>query len=208
MASFHQKTDNLKGILMSNLKTLSAAILLLTASGCAFNPQQANLNPELNVASSNIGNTRSVYVNVLDERSNKSLGRRGTAYGAAAEITSEQELSIIVDRELKKALKIKGFKIAEKASADNLLTVEIRGLEYSTSQGFWTGGVHITGALKGRAKNGSSEMEKMYRYEKEERVVIVPTAETNEKWLNEALTETLNQLINDPELLNFLSKTS
>lgn len=180
---------------------LSGAVL----SGCAFNPQQASLNPTLNISESQVGSNTKVAVKVIDERADKSLGRRGTAYGDAAEITAKQDLTTVVKEEIEKGLAKQGFIIGETEGADSLLTVEIRALEYSTSQGFWTGGVHIKGAFKGRAKNADSDMEKMYRYEKEERVVVVPTAETNEKWINEALTETLSKLITDGELLSFLS---
>ena len=41
---------------------------------------------------------------------------------------------------------------------------------------------------------------------KEERIIIVPTAGTNEKWINQALSETLNKLLTDSELLAFLAK--
>jgi uncharacterized lipoprotein YajG len=192
---------------MKQIRNLSLLVFVLLAAGCAFNPQTANLQPNVSVESSDIGANSTVFVNVLDERGSKSLGRRGTAYGAAAEITSAEELSVVVSREIKKGLEQKGFTVVDRESAQSTLTVEIRTLEYSTSQGFWTGGVHISGAFKGRAKNMSSEMEKMYRYSKEERVVVVPTAQTNEKWINQALSETLKELINDHELLHFLSKS-
>lgn len=113
---------------------------------------------------------------------------------------------MVVTRELKKGDQSKGFTISDSHDADNLLTVEIRGLADSTSTGFFTGGVHIKGAFKGLAKSAGTKMQKMYRYEKEERVIIVPTAETNEEWINQALTETLTKLLDDPEMLAFLSK--
>lgn len=191
---------------MKYSRLLIISAFIIAVSGCAFNPQQASLNPTLNIASSNIGSNSNVYIEVLDERSSKSLGRRGTAYGSAAEITSKEELSAVVKREIQKGLITKGFAITDRASANTVLIVEVRDLNYTTSQGFWTGGVHIKGAFKGRAKNLVSEMEKMYRYEKEERIMIIPTAETNEKWINEALTATLNKLLGDAELMQFLAK--
>ena len=191
---------------MENIRLLLISLSILIASGCAFNPQKANLTPNVNVTNSSIGNNTSVFVNVLDERVDRSLGRRGTAYGAAAEITAEQDLAEVVKSEITRGLSHQGFIIADRASAQVTLTIEVRALDYSTSQGFWTGGVHIKGALKGRAEKESNQYEKMYRYEKEERVVVVPTAKTNERWINEALSETLSQLLEDTELLFFLAK--
>lgn len=191
---------------MKNIRLLLISLSILIASGCAFNPQKANLAPNVNVAQSQTGNKTPVYIRVIDERADKTLGRRGNAYGAAAEITSQQDLAEVIKNEITKGLNNQGFVVTSEANAQSSLTVEIRALEYSTSQGFWTGGVHIKGALKGRAEGKSGRFEKMYRYEKEERVVVVPTAETNEKWINDALSETLSQLIKDTELLSFLAK--
>jgi len=184
-------------------------LLLITLcaffSGCAFNPQKANVSPTVAVMASSEGKGVSVAVRVVDERPSKSLGHRGTAYGAAAEITSVQEISFIVQREISAALQKKGFTVVEyNDSANPRLAVEVRLLEYTTSQGFWTGGVQIKGALKAIAANGSRTYEKMYRSEKEERVVVVPTAETNERWINDSLSDVLNQLLNDNSLFSVL----
>ena len=146
-------------------------------------------------------------VHVVDERASKSLGRRGTAYGAAAEITAAQDLTVVVRDEVVAALEKKGFTTTDYTeNAGTRLTVEIRLLEYSTSQGFWTGGVQVQGTLKAVARKDGRDFEKLYRSNKEERVGIVPTAETNEQWINEALSDVLQQLLDDQNLINFLAK--
>jgi hypothetical protein len=62
--------------------------------------------------------------------------------------------------------------------------------------------------LKAVASKNGKTYEKMYRTEKEERVVIVPTADTNEKWINEALSDVLKQLLYDDGLTIFLAQES
>ena len=187
------------------MQKLILIALCAFVSGCAFNPQKANVSPTVAVMASSEGKGVSVAVRVVDERPSKSLGHRGTAYGAAAEITSVQEISLIVQREITNALQKKGFSVVDYVdSANPRLTVEVRLLEYTTSQGFWTGGVQIKGALKAIATNQARTYDKMYRSEKEERVMVVPTAETNERWINEALSDVLNQLLNDNSLFSVL----
>lgn len=180
-----------------------AIAALLTGPGCAFNPQTANIAPTVSVMGSSEGDGVSVAVRVVDERAKKSLGRRGTAYGAAAEITAAQDVATIVHDEIIAGLKKKGFVAGPEG--DTKLTVEIRLLEYSTSAGFWTGGVQIQSALKAIATKDGKTYEKMYRVDREERVVVVPTAETNEKWINDALSEVLTQLLDDAGLTRFLA---
>ena len=63
--------------------------------------------------------------------------------------------------------------------------------------------MHVKGSLKAVASRAGQTYEKMYRGEKEERVVVVPTAETNEKWINDALSEVLRQLFDDNGLWAF-----
>lgn len=125
-----------------------------------------------------------------------------------AEITASEDVAVVVKRSLMDGLRKKGFKPVAvdtmEGATEPHLTVELRLLEYSTSQGFWTGGVEIQGALKAVAINGGHVFEHMYRSDKEERVVVVPTAETNEKWINDALTNVINQVLDDASLLQFL----
>lgn len=184
-------------------------VLLITVSlvgGCAFNSQTANLAPRTVVASSTEGRNVAVGVRVLDERPSKSLGRRGSGYGPAAEITAAQDLAVIVSDQVKDALRKKGFQPVAYSPSENVgLTVEIRLLEYSTSMGFWTGGVHMRGALKAVAHRGSESYENLYRVEREDRVVVTPTASSNEVMINDALTELLSQLAGDSSLIRFLA---
>lgn len=190
---------------MRTLVTVLASAFVL--SGCAFAKQQANLAPTVSVVESTQGNGMTVAVRVLDERPSKSLGRRGTAYGAAAEITSVQEVAVVVQQQVVDGLKKKGFSTADFApNQARSLTVEVRFLDYSTSQGFWTGGVNIRGALKVVAQRDGQTYEQLYRSDKEERVVVVPTAKTNEQWINTALSEVLQQLFNDQGLMTFLAQ--
>lgn len=183
------------------------AIATVLFTGCAFNPQKANITPNVSILGSSEGNGVEIVVRVTDERPSKSLGRRGTAYGAAAEITAAQDLAAVAQKEIIAGLRKKGFAAMDgEAGTKAKLAVEVRLLEYTTSQGFWTGGVHIKGALKAIASKNGKNYENMYRSEKEERVMVVPTAETNEKWINDALTDVLTQLLNDKGLAMFLSQ--
>ncbi len=192
-----------KGEVMKNITILFCFIILI--SGCAFTPQQIELAPQLTVRNDNMGNGTSIYLTVLDERATQGLGRRGSGYGPAAEITTATSLTDVVRKKVSEGLIARGFVVTDDESVSNKLQVEIRTLEYTTSTGFWTGGVHIRGALKGEAETEGDSYEEMYRYEKEERVVVTPTAERNSKWINTALSETLNTMFQDEQLFKFLA---
>jgi len=189
------------------LKALALSFVCLMFTGCAFNAQKATFNPIVNVASSNAGKGSQVGLKVDDERPSSSLGHRGNAYGAAAEITTDQDLAALIREKVASGLTKEGYQVVNYLQSSGArLTLELRDLKYSTSTGFWTGGVDVDGAIKAIGSNDGDTYEKLYRTDKKSRVVVVPTAGTNEQWLNEALSDLLRQVFEDPELAALLSR--
>lgn len=191
------------------LKGLVLGFVCLAVTGCAFHAQKATLSPTLNVTSSNVGAGREVGLKVDDERASTSLGHRGTAYGAAAEITTDQDLASLIRNKVAEGLTSEGYRVVNyDQSGGTRLKLQLRDLKYSTSTGFWTGGVEVAGALKATASDGGAVYEKLYRSDKKTRVVVVPTAGKNQEWLNSALSDLLRQVFDDPGLRHFLTQAS
>ncbi len=195
----------LEGMKMKIAKII-LSIFTLSFVGCAYVSQQALISPSIHVINSNTGKGMKIMVRVKDERPSKSLGHRGDANGRGAEITTTQNIEGLVREEILRGLKKKGFDIAEyNVKHDRELIAELRLFEYSTSIGFFTRGVHVNGAIKVICKNRENEFERMYRIENEERVVIVPGAKANERMITEGMSNLLEKLLSDNELINFLA---
>jgi uncharacterized lipoprotein YajG len=187
------------------MQKLVMGLMVLLLSGCAFNKQVVTLKPTVNVPQSAMGSGVTVALKVVDERANTSLGHRGTAYGAAAEITTTQDLAELVRDQIRKGLEQQGYSVvANGATADRQVSFELRDLTYSTSTGFWTGGIEVAGALKTVGRSGTANYEQLYRVDDKQRVVVVPTAETNAGWINTALSELLQKVFSDTALAQFL----
>lgn len=142
---------------------------------------------------------------MVDERASKSLGHRGTAYGKAAQITTDQDIAAVVQDKVSEGLRNKGYTVVPYAGASTGLSIEVRSLDYSTSQGFWTGGVAVNASMKAVAKKPGDTYERMYRSDKERRVAVVPTAGKNQEDLNDGLSGVLAQLFDDVGLFRFLN---
>lgn len=56
------------------------------------------------------------------------------------------------------------------------------------------------------AQHDSKTHEQLYRTDKAERVEVAPMAETNQQWINAALSYALTQLLNDQGLISFLAQ--
>lgn len=192
---------------MKNIKILSALLVMLVGSSCAYVAQKVEIDPVVNVDSENIGLGKKIVVSVKDERPDDLIGHRGAAFGKAAKIQTDVNMVQVFENKIIQGLQVKGFMpMTETGESEAQLNVEIRLVEYSTSTGFWTGGVQTKSAIKVYAYNGEKSFEKLYRIEKEKRVVIVPTADANEKMINEIIASVLEEMFNDRNLLDFLAQ--
>jgi len=175
--------------------------------GCALTPQTAVIKPNVELTETNEGHGAIVAVKVVDERPSNTLGHRGGGSLKGAKITTNQNIEGLIREEVMRGLITKGFKpiSCDKNNKPNL-KVEVRLLEYSTSTGFWTGGVHTNAALKAIADVNGQTYEKIYRVENEKRVVVVPTASENEEYLNKLVSDILTKLFQDEKLIAMLAK--
>lgn len=194
---------------MNRVRFLLLAMALVVTSGCAFTPQVVEIQPELDISKSNIGNGAAVVVYVVDERDNKELGRRGTGAMKGAAITTEQDMAVVFRDTIIAGLTEKGFVASAGSSAEApgnaaLLRIDIRNIEYETSMGFWTGGVHVRGSMKGTASKSGETYDHFYQIDDEKRVVVVPGADSNAQMINATVSAVIQEMFNDVELFEFL----
>jgi uncharacterized lipoprotein YajG len=187
-------------------KILFLMLICVVLGACAFTPQTAVIKPDIDLAETDEGHNATVTVKVVDERPDDALGHRGAAF-KGAKITASQDIEDLFRKEIMQGLAKKGFKPTNcgKDSKPNL-KVEIRLLEYSTSMGFFTGGIHTKVTLKAVADVNGQTYENLYRVENEKRVMFVPTASANEKYLNQVVSDILTKLFQDQELITTLAK--
>lgn len=195
--------------MFTRMMPTALAVVVLVLSGCAFTPQQAELKADVAVAATDVGKGSPVFLQVVDERPSAELGRRGTGAMEGAAITTSQDIATLFRNAIITGLTQSGFKVvSDAASALRQMRVDIRLLEYDTSMGFWTGGVHTRAALKAAATDGGKVLyENLYREEVEERVVFVPGASENEQQINLAIRRVLEKMFGDPALLSALVST-
>ena len=184
---------------MRNAVVVSVATIL---AGCAFSAQEpVVVKPELVTHQSSIGSGKTVYVNVVDERASKVLGTRG-ARGVGAELTAADSLVDSVRDSVSQGLRNQGFAIAAAVPPDGrTLRVEVRDLEYNVAVGFWSGTLRAQCALKATCQVGPTlAYDKLFRGEHEESVQVVQGSDANVRYINDAVSKAVNQLVDDPEL--------
>jgi uncharacterized lipoprotein YajG len=181
--------------------------LVVLGSSCAFTPQSVSLSPDIQTTPDSVVSGKQVMLTVVDERPRKSLGTRGVK-GVGADLTIEGDLSDVVRKALTDGLTQRGFTITPNKPADGReLRVEIRNLDYNVTMGFWTGSLKVDSTLKGICIIGSTrQYENVYRGDYQENVMAVQTSGANEKYINKVISQAINELLRDQQLIQCLAK--
>ena len=190
---------------MLALRIIGIALASLL-TGCAFTPQAVVLKPEVHTAGSTVGINSPLFLNVIDERTKTTLGTRGVG-GVGEELTISGDLTTIVKSALQDGLSKKGFEFDPSQKSTRQLRVELRALDYRVLMGFWAGTLKTESALKGICiTNGTRAYEKLYRGSHEESVQVVQGEEANNRFVNIALSSSINRLLSDDALIECLAK--
>lgn len=185
------------------MKKYFVLVLAILASGCAITAMDAKINPDPQVASSNIGGGVAVGVTVVDERPSKDLGRRAAGGGA---IRLDADLAATYQAAIIKGLGAKGFSpVAGHIDGANL-KVEIRSLSQDPSAGLWTVGADIDSSIKAYANNPNAKpYEHLYRSNSSNRTMFVSGAKSTNDKLNDATNTTIFNMFDDQKLLETLA---
>lgn len=178
---------------------------LVSVSGCAWTAQQVNLRPVVNVSRVDLGQGRPVRVEVEDERPANALGTKVVVGGG--EITPVQQPADVVSTALVQGMTDLGFKPFREGQSDApTMRVELRAIDYKVTQGFWAGGLTVDVAMKAICIVERQRLhEKLHRGHYEDAIQVVQSQSQNETYINTALSEAINQVLGDRDLLQCLA---
>lgn len=183
-----------------------AALLVMTAVGCAVTQHEVSLDLMSQVETYPTAQVRStpIQVSVLDDRESELVGQRG-AVGAKIKAPS---LMSEVEAAINAVFTRKGYRLTSGQQAEAKVKVRLRGTRFDYTTGFWTGGQHVSAVISLTAsKDGDAgEYEKTYRSSAERRRFVVAFGEEIDQLFNRHLTETIRQIANDEALHRFLTE--
>jgi uncharacterized lipoprotein YajG len=190
------------------MPSLPLILLVAIASlldGCAWVSQRATLTLSPQIAESTIGNGVIVPVRVLDRRPNRVIGYRGLD-SKNASITTGQDLAALVQEKILDGLQRKGFRaLPYSGQPADVLTVEIRQLDYSTDLEYWKGIVQTTCTLHAAISRNGAVFDRTYLGAYKENTVEAPRAKTNERLISAAMTAAVQRFFEDDHLAAFLA---
>lgn len=184
-------------------------LLLMLFPACALTPQKVDLRPNVQAYSGGTisGGDRRVTMTIVDERPSSRVGTRGIS-GMGAEITTTQDVPSVIQTAVREGLQRQGFSLITDKTADGReLRIELRTLEYAVTPGIVMGTLRASSAMKGICILGNSRpYEKLYRGEHEESILVVQFASQNERYINDALSQAIQSLVQDHELIRCLAQ--
>lgn len=190
-----------------NIKCLGLLAIAAFASGCAFTPQAVVIAPQLTTGPSQLGAGAAVSINVVDERPKKTLGTRGVS-GVGAELTIEGDLANIVYKAIAEGLERQGYRTSAGPAntGGRELRAEIRNLDYIVIRGFFEGTLRIDFGIKAICIQGTVRpYEQMHHGEHVTGVQVVQTADANNIYVSQVVSDGVNSLLQDQQLLACLA---
>ena len=192
---------------MEMTKYLMPALLAaVVSSGCAWVPQTAKLQLTPEITPSTVGQGVTVAVRVTDRRTSQTIGRRGVDSEDAAITTTQNVITLFQDK-IVQGLEKKGFTAGRyDGQPVRTLTVEIRRIDYKTDMEFWKGIVKTEAVLDAVVLKDDMKFEQTYTGQRKDTTVEAPSAKTNDRLINGAISEAVQKLFEDHNLLRFLAE--
>jgi len=183
---------------------LVAGIVL---QGCSLKPQNLRLDPEVKVQESSIGNGTTVALQVSDSRATKKLGEVGDPDRKMVDVTVEEDPSPKVYARVKDALTKIGFNVAPYSDgADPSLKLEIRKLELQSVKTPFTFETELRAEVAAHAAKGNNYYDRQFNVRTRKDGAAPPFEKDSTILVNTAVSQALEDLLSDEQLLALLSK--
>lgn len=183
----------------------AAMLVAWMLSGCALSPQTVPLQPALAIDESNIGQGRSVALDAIDHRAEKTIGTRGGVYRDSATISTGDDVAAALRRSMADALGAQGFRVLEAgAPADFGMMVGLDQLSYRAYGDPVVRTVEIAAKVSNVITRGEQRYAASAGVSDTRNVLRAPAPEDNEAYINDTLAKALEKLLKDPRYLEFV----
>lgn len=190
------------------LHTINLVLLAILPglSGCALSPQVIDVNPDINLTDTPaVKQPVRLALNVVDSRKSPVIGQRGGVYKDTSDISTSENMTGNLHRQLTTALKHLGYEVAGKNEASDAdLTVTINNMKYTASSEKLLNKIEIRVAIHALITKDGKQFNGDYSATRKKDYVKLPGIEENAKIVNEALATVLQSMLQDKDLVSFI----
>jgi uncharacterized lipoprotein len=191
-----------------NIYTAYLGVLLFLPglSGCALSPQIIEVNPDIQLTDTPaVTRPLTLGLNVIDSRNSPVLGQRGGVYKDTSDISTSENMTRNLHRQITVTLKGLGYNVANKGEpSDADLAVSVTDMKYIAHSEKLLNKIEIRAGIKVSCRKNGKEFTGDYSATRKKDYVKLPSIEENEKIVNEAMAIILQSMLQDQDLISFL----
>src|SRR4051812_33113581 len=192
-----------KGILV----TSALAVFIFAAQGCTLKPQYLHIDPEVKYKEQSVGAGNPIGLRVSDERSDKKLGEVGDPDRKMVPVTVEEDFAPAIYERLKQALTALGFAVEPYSDTmERTLDIGVRKLALSSVKKPLTFDTELRAEVGAHAVNSTGNYERQFNVRTRMESAAPPYQKESAQLVNTALSQALEDLLSDEQLLALLAK--
>ena len=181
--------------------TIAAYLLILPSlTGCALSPQTVAIIPVLDGIGTSVTPGKQLAIQVRDTRANSIIGYRGGVYDTAA-ITTAENLTTSIEREVTQAYSKSGYSVTEAGTADIRVMIDIESMDYKAQQNNIIWDIEFSAAIRVTATSGTGEKSLQLQDRLTKQYAKAPSPRENEALINDVITTLLRRLVENNEFL-------
>jgi uncharacterized lipoprotein YajG len=174
--------------------------------GCSLRPQNIKLDPPVEVAPSNVGQGKIVWVQVKDARVRKTLGNVGDPEGRFTQVSVDDDFSLTVYQRVSAAMHKIGFVASPTPGPDDRkLVIEVRELKYQSLKQTLTFATEVSVSLVAMATHGNEHYDRVYNAGEQKTGPLMPDERERAEAVNRVVGVALDDMLNDSRLIAVLA---
>lgn len=191
----------------SVLLAAAAIVLGISMQGCSLKPQYLRIDPEVKVKEAQVGNGTTIGLRISDDRSEKKLGEVGDPDRKMVDVSVEEDPSAAIYQRVKQALTKMGFSVEPYSNSMNrTLDIKIRKLELQSVKKPLTFDTELRAEVAAHAVNSNEYYDRQFNVRTRKDGAAPPFEKDSTLLVNTAVSQALEDLLADEELLSLLAR--
>ena len=189
------------------LLAATAIALLAGIQGCSLKTQHLRIDPEVKVKEGQSASNKTIGLKVSDSRPDKKLGEVGDPDRKMVDVLVEEDPSPAIYERVKQALGRMGFSVQPlDATTDHTLDIKIRKLELQSVKQPLTFDTELRAEVSAHAANPTAYYDRQFNVRTRKEGAAPPFEKDSTKLVNTALSQALEDLLSDEQLMATLAQ--
>jgi len=187
--------------------TAAAIALSMGTQGCTLKTQYLRIDPDVKVKEAQIGGNKTIGVRIADDRADKKLGEVGDPDRKMVDVMVEEDPAPAIYERVRQALTKLGFSVQPYSETmDRTLDIKIRTLELQSVKHPLTFDTELRAEVAAHAANDNAYYDRQFNVRTRKAGAAPPYEKDSTMLVNTALSQALEDLLADEQLLALLAR--